>query len=76
MIGIIKGTQAEIQQIRMERESLDFKEAQWLQARGWKSSCNVPGSFWTFEKKLKGDRRTVLAPRSLAVSIELNIPRR
>ncbi len=71
---IMSGTWKELEAIRVEEEDLEIKKRYWLEACGWKTSCDVPGSFWLFQKKLK-DRRTVMANASLAISIERNIPR-
>ncbi len=55
--------------VRFERDQLDAREAEGLRRKGWKHTCNVPGSYWLWEKTLR-DGRTVLVEQKLAVGIQ------
>jgi len=49
---------------RIEEETIRV-----LRSSGWRETCQTPGSYWLWEKKLP-DGRTVLVSRQMAVSIE------
>ena len=65
----MKGLESEIQEIEAQSEELGHKEKQWLEARGWKQSCNTPGCRWLFQKDLK-DGRVLLMPQKSAIIAE------
>jgi hypothetical protein len=48
---------------------LENARERFLKRRGWHPVCNVPGSFWVWQKELK-DGRTALVPISLAVDMQ------
>lgn len=54
---------------RWQKERLGFAIADALRAKGWRYTCDVPGSLWLWEKKL-ADGRVALVNESAAVSIQ------
>ncbi len=70
-----RGTVKELQQLQIDRDQVTFDEGVWLKARGWKETCDTPGGFWLFQKKMK-DGRVLLMQRGMAMAIEQNLPRR
>ncbi len=50
-------------------DELDRDEANVLRRLGWEAKCDVPGSYWLWQKKLP-DGRVVMVYRSMALSIE------
>jgi hypothetical protein len=45
-------------ELEVMRENLEAREHQYLREKGWQYTCNTPGSFWLWQKKV-GD--TILA---------------
>jgi hypothetical protein len=57
-------------QERQERIISD--QTNFLEKRGWKYTCNTPGSYWMFERKMT-DGRTLLVERSFALTLEARL---
>jgi hypothetical protein len=53
---------------RME-ERLKWRKESLLASRGWKSTSQVPGSYWMHEKKMP-DGRVMIVTTDLALRIE------
>ena len=51
------------------KEGIKRMEREYLREKGWKYTCDVPGSFWLWEKSLP-DGRIVLLGTSLAISVQ------
>ena len=51
------------------REAIERMEREYLREKAWKYTCDVPGSFWLWEKTLP-DGRLVLLDTSLAISVQ------
>lgn len=52
------------------RQATDARE-DYLRARGWKHTCETPGSYWLWEKRI--DERTFLMNEEAAFSIQARI---
>lgn len=61
-------------EIEFTREQLDFGVDRWLRSRGWKSTCETPGSYWVWLKQIDGHE--YLVDRSHAVSIQRHMDAR
>jgi hypothetical protein len=58
--------------MRYRRDAMcevDRKECDALRKLGWEYKCDVPGSYWLWQKKLP-DGRLVLVNQSMALSLE------
>lgn len=55
--------------VRYEREQLEFRVDAFLRTRGWKSTCSNPASLWLWERML-GDGRVVLVDKDTALAFE------
>lgn len=55
--------------IGFNRRAAEVSEEAFLRERGWKHTCNTPGSFWLWEKMLP-DGRMILAARGQAIDMQ------
>lgn len=51
------------------KRSLDQAQRQFLRASGWEWTCNTPGAYWLWQKKLE-DGRTLVAELDMAVILQ------
>ena len=54
------------------REQLEHAEYRYLEQRGWKHTCQTPGSYWMWEKKLP-DGRTAILHQDSALRFEAQL---
>lgn len=52
------------------REMMEYRVDAFLRARGWKTTCNTPGSYWLWEKEVDG--ASLIVGKELALSMEKN----
>lgn len=55
----IRALKGMLDDLSFEFDQLNLKRKKILAARGWKETCNTPGSVWLWEKKLD-DGRVIL----------------
>lgn len=55
--------------ITFEKEQLDFMADDMLRKKGWKQTCDVPGSLWLWERKLS-DGRVALVNKVSAIAMQ------
>lgn len=55
--------------IDYDKEMLDFESDDILRKKGWEYVCDVPGSLWLWQLKLK-DGRVALVNKVSAISIQ------
>ena len=60
-----------LQQFEHLRSQLEFRVDAWLRERGWKSTCETPGSYWLWQKTIDG--KTYVTSKDLAERIERNL---
>ena len=60
-------------QIDKAREQLEIIEAEFLEQRGWKLTCDTPGSLWLWTKTLP-DGRVALVEMATAIMFEGHQP--
>jgi hypothetical protein len=58
-----------VDDVRYEREQLEFRVDAFLRTRGWKHSSSNPASIWLWEKAL-ADGRVVLVDKDAALQFE------
>lgn len=58
------------EEIDQDAESMRYRREELLRKRGWKYTCQTPGSRWMWEKSLP-DGRTVLVNTSTALDFEM-----
>lgn len=51
-----------------KRQSADDDEAAWLRERGWKHTCQTPGSYWMWQRAW--DEKVFLVDQSTAARIQ------
>jgi hypothetical protein len=56
------------EEIREERERLDYRESRWLTSRGWTYTSKTPGCYWMWQKDWDG--KTFLVSQETAVRIQ------
>jgi hypothetical protein len=61
----------QLQEIEALEQETERKTGQFLVNRGWKYVCNTPGSFWLWEKEIKGT--IYRCPRDTATEIEIHL---
>ena len=61
----------EHEQIRYARERLEYREADWLRRKGWKSTSATPGCLWMWEKEIDG--RVILLSQATAAYMQAEI---
>jgi hypothetical protein len=54
---------------RYQREMLEYRVDAWLRSKGWKSTCDTPGSLWLWQRTLD-DGRVALVNKSTAESMQ------
>ena len=61
----------EHEEIEDLKNSLTHKEEKYLESKDWKRTCDLPGSFWYWEKDYKG--KNILMTRGEAISLQSRI---